>query len=240
VTSAGFDRPDAPGRDPDAPQFDMEHNLGQLLVLRVIGQQQTETEYGVRPVVVADVFVIGPENGGVIRAEYPESWLFGTVLHSQLRGKIGRTVVGLLEQGEKRPGRKPPWRLNGEARSRRSSSRSSPRGVRRRQPASRVVRPRGRRSSSPRTRTRGRRSSRRSSRVRGVSSRCPRPPRPVRRHRLRGDRRSPRLLPRHRGSSPRPPRVALPRSDRNLTRNRVAVRQDLPPGSGNGTITVRA
>jgi hypothetical protein len=114
VTSAGFDRPDAPGRDPDAPQFDMEHNLGQLLVLRVIGQQQTETEYGVRPVVVADVFVMGPENGGVIRAEYPESWLFGTVLHSQLRGKIGRTVVGLLEQGEKRPGRKPPWRLNGE------------------------------------------------------------------------------------------------------------------------------
>ena len=114
MTSAGFDRPDAPGRDPDAPQFDMEHNLGQLLVLRVTGQQQTETEYGVRPVIVADVFVIGPENGGVIRAEFPESWLFGTVLHSQLRGKIGRTVVGILEQGEKRPGRKPPWRLNGD------------------------------------------------------------------------------------------------------------------------------
>jgi hypothetical protein len=107
---AGFDRPDAPGRDPDAPQFDPNTHVGDLLVVQVSDlMEAVETEYGERPVVVADVYVV--QRDATISAVYPEAWLFGTVLFNQLKKKRGRTVLGVLEQGEKRPGRKPPWRL---------------------------------------------------------------------------------------------------------------------------------
>lgn len=107
---AGFDRPDAPGRDPDAPTFDPEAHLGSLLVVQVSGiQEGVETEYGLRDVIVADVFVIGPP--GVIVEAFPEAWLFGTVLYTQLKKKKGRTVLGVLELGEKKQGRKAPYRL---------------------------------------------------------------------------------------------------------------------------------
>jgi len=105
-----FDRPDAPGRDPDSPQFDMKAHLGDLLVVQVQDVQRgVETEYGPTNVIVADVFVIDP--AGTISDTYPETWLFGRVLFDQLREKRGRTVLGILEQGEKRPGKNPPWRL---------------------------------------------------------------------------------------------------------------------------------
>lgn len=105
-----FDKPDAPGRDSDAPQFDMTQHLGDLLVVQVTDlQEAVVTEYGERNVIVADVHVIDP--AGTIRETYAETWLFGTVLWSQLKAKRGRTVLGVLEQGEKRPGKKPPWRL---------------------------------------------------------------------------------------------------------------------------------
>lgn len=105
-----FDRPDAPGRDPDSPQFDPSAHLGDLLVVQVQDVQRgVVTEYGERDVIVADVHVVGRDS--TVTATYPEAWLFGTVLFSQLRQKKGRTVLGVLEQGEKRPGKKPPWRL---------------------------------------------------------------------------------------------------------------------------------
>jgi hypothetical protein len=107
---AGFDRADAPGRDPDAPMFDPEAHLGSLLVVQVSGiQEGVETEYGLRDVIVADVFVIGPP--GVITEAFPDAWLFGTVLFTQLKKKKGRTVLGVLELGEKKQGRKAPYRL---------------------------------------------------------------------------------------------------------------------------------
>jgi hypothetical protein len=105
-----FDKPDAPGRDSDAPQFNMTEHLGDLLVIQVTDiQTGVVTEYGERDVIVADVHVIGRDS--TISATYEQTWLFGTVLFSQLKGKRGRTVLGVLEQGEKRPGKKPPWRL---------------------------------------------------------------------------------------------------------------------------------
>lgn len=68
-----------------------------------------ETEYGPADVIVADVHVIDP--AGRIAASYPETWLFGRVLFGQLKKKKGRTVLGVLEQGAKQPGKNPPWRL---------------------------------------------------------------------------------------------------------------------------------
>jgi hypothetical protein len=106
-----FDKPDAPTmRDPDAPQWVTEEHIGDLLVVQVQEiKRDAETEYGAKPVIVADVHVITP--AGTIGASYESTWLFGTVLFSQLSHKRGRTVLGVLEQGEKKPGKKPPWRL---------------------------------------------------------------------------------------------------------------------------------
>jgi hypothetical protein len=72
-------------------------------------ERGVETQYGPADVITADVHVIDPS--GTISASYPDTWLFGAVLFSQLREKRGRTVLGVLEQGEKRPGKNPPWRL---------------------------------------------------------------------------------------------------------------------------------
>lgn len=106
-----FDHADSPGRDPDAPQFDQKEHLGSLLVLQVRSTEEgVETEYGPANVIVADVHVISPD--ATISASYEETWIFGTVLFSQLKRKVGRTVVGVLAQGEKRPGKNPPWRLD--------------------------------------------------------------------------------------------------------------------------------
>lgn len=105
-----FDKPDAPGRDADAPNFDYQTHLGDLLVIQVTGTQEgVETEYGARNVIVADVHVVSPD--ATISETFEGAWLFGTVLYDQLKAKKGRTVLGVLEQGEKRPGKKPPWRL---------------------------------------------------------------------------------------------------------------------------------
>jgi hypothetical protein len=105
-----FDRPDAPGRDPESPQFDQKAHLGDLLVLQVQSAERgVETQFGPADVITADVFVIDP--AGTIREQYQDAWLFGTVLFSQLREKRGRSVLGVLEQGEKKPGKNPPWRL---------------------------------------------------------------------------------------------------------------------------------
>jgi hypothetical protein len=94
----------------DAPQWAPEEHLGHLLVVQVQDVKRgVETEYGARDCIVADVHVIDP--AGSVAMTYEEAWLFGTVLFSQLGKKKGRTVLGVFEQGEKRPGKKAPWRL---------------------------------------------------------------------------------------------------------------------------------
>jgi hypothetical protein len=105
-----FDKADAPGRDPDAPMFDPNEHIGDLLVIQVTDiLENVETEYGPADVIEADVHVIGRD--ATISATFERTWLFGKVLFNQLKKKKGRSVLGVLEQGEKRPGRKPPWRL---------------------------------------------------------------------------------------------------------------------------------
>jgi hypothetical protein len=106
-----FEKPDAPGRADDAPQFDYLTHLGSLLAIQVKDvQEDVETEYGLRSVIVADVHVIDASAQRVTEV-FEDAWLFGTVLFSQMRAKRGRLVLGVLEQGDKRPGKKAPWRL---------------------------------------------------------------------------------------------------------------------------------
>jgi hypothetical protein len=113
TTVTQFDRPDAGGGD----QFVNEQHVGDLLVLQVHDAVRgLQTENGLADVIRADVHVIGPENGGVIRETFTDTYVFGKVLFSQLRQKAGRTVVGILEgqPGVKVQGKNVPYRLNGE------------------------------------------------------------------------------------------------------------------------------
>jgi len=109
-----FDRPAAPGRDDDAPQFTNAEHLGDLLVIRVdefvpsistTANKPGETSKAIR----ADVTVINPD--GTPGTEYPDALLFGTVFVDQLKRSVGRSVCGVFELGEKKPGKNAPYRL---------------------------------------------------------------------------------------------------------------------------------
>jgi hypothetical protein len=114
MTSGGmFDRPDAGGGD----QFVNEQHVGDLLVMQVHDAVRgLQTENGLADCIRADVHVISPEGGGIIRESYLDTYVFGKVLFSQLRQKVGRTVVGILEgqPGVKVQGKNVPYRLNGD------------------------------------------------------------------------------------------------------------------------------
>lgn len=94
-----------------------EQHVGDLLVIRVHDAVRgLQTENGAADCIRADVHVIGPENGGVIRETFQDTYLFGRVIFGQLSRKAGRTVVGILEgqPGVKVQGKNVPYRLNGD------------------------------------------------------------------------------------------------------------------------------
>jgi hypothetical protein len=108
--TAPFDRPDSGGGD----QFVNAEHVGALLVIQPKeAVRGMETSIGVADVIVADVFVIGPANGGSITEEFHDTYLFGKVLQGQLKRKIGRTVLGVLqgEPGVNRGGKSVPYTL---------------------------------------------------------------------------------------------------------------------------------
>jgi hypothetical protein len=106
--TAPFDRPDSGGGD----QFVNADHVGALLVIQPKEAiRGLETSNGAADVIVADVFVIGPP--GVITEEFHDTYLFGKVLQGQLKRKIGRTVLGVLngQPGVKVGGQNVPYTL---------------------------------------------------------------------------------------------------------------------------------
>lgn len=93
--------------------IDLSSLIGALLVIEVQSVEDhvptVHTIAGEKsPAVKADVFVIdGPRAGD----EYPGALLFPKVLQSQLKGNVGKKVVGRLGQGEKKPGKNAAWQL---------------------------------------------------------------------------------------------------------------------------------
>lgn len=111
-----FDAPDAPRQttiDPDAPRWREENHLGAVCVFQPLELlPDFETEYGKKLALRCNVLVTtGPGAG----ARYDDALIFGTVVVGQLQEKIGRTVLARLAQGEKRPGKRPPWKLDADS-----------------------------------------------------------------------------------------------------------------------------
>lgn len=104
-----FVQPGAPGGDP----LDLNALLGSLLVLEVketIEHVNTvHTLPGEKtPAVRADVHVLDGSQQGLTRED---ALVFPRVLQGQLRGNVGKKVLGRLRKGQPTPGRSAPWEL---------------------------------------------------------------------------------------------------------------------------------
>lgn len=82
---------------------------GKLLIIEPTSfETGIQTSFGVADAVKADVHVLtGPGES----EDYPECLVFPKLLASQLKGQIGRKVVGRLAQGTAKPGQSAPWLL---------------------------------------------------------------------------------------------------------------------------------
>lgn len=102
-----FSAPAEPGGGDKLPLADL---LGSLLLFTV-GQitEGMDTEYGKASPVGASVAVLDGDKKGEV---FDDALIFPRVLISQLKHAVGGgMVLGRLEQGEKKPGKNPPWRL---------------------------------------------------------------------------------------------------------------------------------
>lgn len=104
-----FAAPSAPGGDP----LDLNAMLGALLVVdvtEVVEHVQTvNTLPGEKtPAVRGTVHVLDGALAGTTRED---ALIFPRVLQSQLRGNVGRKVLGRLRKGAAKPGKNAPWEL---------------------------------------------------------------------------------------------------------------------------------
>lgn len=82
---------------------------GNLLIIEPLSLETgIQTAFGVADAVKANVTVLtGPDSYD----DYAETLVFPKLLASQLRGQIGRKVVGRLGQGQAKSGQSAPWLL---------------------------------------------------------------------------------------------------------------------------------
>lgn len=82
---------------------------GALLILEPVSLETgIQTSFGAADAVKAHITIItGPDTS----EDYPEALVFPKLLASQLKGQIGKKVVGRLGQGAAKPGQSAPWLL---------------------------------------------------------------------------------------------------------------------------------
>lgn len=97
--------------DPDNSEFFViKDHVGDLLIIAVNEYiPQFPTTNGVRDTVKAEIAVV-EGNGADLR--FPDALLFGSKLVPQLRNKVGTTVLGRLNLGEKQAGKNAPYILD--------------------------------------------------------------------------------------------------------------------------------
>jgi len=95
-------------------QFNNEENLGRVLLIEVIETDSIKTSASDEPsdVIKANVYVVTEDDGKTKLDEpivYEDTFLFGRVIYSSLKPKVGKYVVGVMGQGEKQKGKNPAW-----------------------------------------------------------------------------------------------------------------------------------
>ena len=101
-----FSAPSEPGV---GDKITLKDHLGHLLLITVLEiVEDITTDYGDTDAIRADVAILdGPDKAKV----YEDTLLFPKVLFGQLKGHVGKKVVGRLGQGEAKKGQSPPWTL---------------------------------------------------------------------------------------------------------------------------------
>jgi hypothetical protein len=103
-----FSAPAAPGATGD--KFDISKHNGALLLIDVNGlMTQVETVHGPADAITCNIAVLDGDHKG---DEYDDTLIFPRVIVGQLKGSIGKQVLARLGQGDKKPGKNPPWILN--------------------------------------------------------------------------------------------------------------------------------
>lgn len=89
--------------------FVIKDHVGSLCLIAVNGfTAQMATQNGFRDTVHAEIAVIDGPNTG---KRYPEALLFGAKLNPQIKGKIGRVVLGRIALGQAQAGKNAPYVL---------------------------------------------------------------------------------------------------------------------------------
>ena len=100
-----FNDPGSASGDP-LPLADLNGSLLLFTVHEETGE--INTVHGAATAIRADVAALD----GALKGEtYTDRLIFPKVLKNQLRTSIGGMVLGRLGQGEKQPGKTPPWQL---------------------------------------------------------------------------------------------------------------------------------
>lgn len=98
-----------PGTGGGGDKLPLKDLLGSLLLVTVHEHiEPIPTEFGPSRAIRADVAVL---DGGLKGSVYADTLIFPKKLQSQLSGSVGGKVIGRLAQGEKQPGKNPPWQL---------------------------------------------------------------------------------------------------------------------------------
>jgi hypothetical protein len=101
-------KPGTPGGN-----FEYEPLNGALLLIDVIKVEDhiptMHTKPGEKsPAVRCDLYVLDGAHAG---DEHIDSLIFPKILQAQLRRSVGQRILGRLGQGERQPGKNPPWTL---------------------------------------------------------------------------------------------------------------------------------
>jgi len=102
----------APSESPvgdDGDKFQAKDHLGKLVMFAGLQKREVTTDFG--DSIVADVSlvaVLDADGGPVI---FSSQWIFGASLAPTLYKSPSDVVVGILGQGEAKPGKNAPWKL---------------------------------------------------------------------------------------------------------------------------------
>jgi hypothetical protein len=101
-----FNDPGTGGGGDKLPLTDLKGSL--LLVTVYEHLEPIATEFGPTRAIRADVAAL---DGALKGSVYADTLIFPKKLQSQLSSSVGGKVIGRLGQGEKQPGKNPPWQL---------------------------------------------------------------------------------------------------------------------------------
>lgn len=108
MTDATFGKPSQTPTD-DGEKFQAKDHLGRVVMFCGNEKRNVSTDFGDATVSDTSLIVILDAPGGT--QVFHNSWIFGASLAPTLYKSPADVVVGVLGQGEAKPGKSAPWKL---------------------------------------------------------------------------------------------------------------------------------